>query len=84
LVETQPRLGEKAYTLFVSYQTSDIPSATIMVPVSDLFPGKEEEFVEQYNKAEGPLYEEWLKKRSELIRKDLEERRRRAPTTLTV
>jgi len=55
-----------------------------MVPVSDLFPGKEEEFVEQYSKAEGPLYEEWLKKRSELIRKDLDERRKRAPTTITV
>ena len=84
MVETQPRLGEKAYTLFVSYQTSDIPSATVMVPVSELFPGKEEEFAEQYRKAEGPLYEEWLKKRSELIRKDLDERRKRAPTTLTV
>jgi len=55
-----------------------------MVPVSDLFPGKEEEFVEQYRKAEGPLYEEWLKKRSQLIRKDLEERRKRKPTTITV
>jgi len=55
-----------------------------MVPVSELFPGKEEEFVEQYNKAEGPLYKEWLKKRGELIRKDLDERRKRAPTTITV
>jgi len=55
-----------------------------MVPVSDLFPGKEEEFVEQYRKAEGPLYKEWLKKRGELIRKDLDERRKRAPTTITV
>ena len=55
-----------------------------MVPVSELFPGKEEEFVEQYNKMEGSLYKEWLEKRSMLIRKDLDERRKRAPSTLMV
>jgi len=84
LVETQPTLGEKAYTLYVSYQTRDIPSATVIVPVSQLYPDKVEEFVEQYNKMEGALYKEWLKKRSMLIRKDLDERRKRAPSTLTV
>jgi len=84
LVETQPTLGEKAYTLYVSYQTRDIPSATVIVPVSQLYPDKTEEFVEQYNKMEGALYKEWLKKRNELIRKDLDERRKRAPSTLMV
>jgi len=55
-----------------------------MIPVSDLFPEKEEDFAKQYQERKGPLYEEWCKKRLEIIRKDLKERRERAPERVLV
>ena len=84
MVETRPTLETTAHSIILTYQTNDIPSATIMIPVSDLFPGKEEDFVKQYENRKGPLYEEWRKKRIEIIRKDLKERRERAPERVLV
>mgnify|MGYP005647246599 CR=1 FL=1 len=55
-----------------------------MIPVSDLFPGKEEDFVKQYQERKGPLYEEWRKKRLEIIKQDLKRRRERTPERVLV
>ena len=84
VVETRPTLETTAYSIVLTYQTSDIPSATIMIPVSELFPDKEEDFVKQYRERKGDLYAEWRKKRLEIIRKDLKERRERIPEKVLV
>jgi len=84
VIETRPTLETTAYSIILTYQTNDIPSATIMIPVSDLFPDKEEDFVKQYQEQKGPLYEEWRKKRLEIIKQDLKERRERTPERVLV
>jgi len=83
-VETRPTLTTKAYTIILTYQTRDIPSATLHIPVSELYPGKEEDFVKQYKAKKGPLYADWRKKRPEIIRKDLERRRKTVPERITI
>jgi len=84
LIETRPTLETLAYTLVLTYQTRDIPSATIMIPVSELYPDKGKEFVKQFRARSGDLYEDWKKRRLELIKKDLEERRKRMPERVLV
>lgn len=84
MIETRPTLETTAYSVVITYQTSDIPAATIMKPVEELFPGKVEEFIQQYRQRKGDLYEEWRRKRASLIRQDLKERRERSPERLLV
>jgi len=55
-----------------------------MIPISDLFPDKEEDFIKQYQERKGPLYEEWRKKRLDIIKHDLKERRERTPERVLV
>jgi len=84
VIETRPTLETTAYSIILTYQTDDIPSATIMIPISDLFPDKEEDFIKQYQERKGPLYEEWRKKRLDIIKHDLKRRRERTPERVLV
>jgi len=75
LVPIYPRPGEAFYSLPIVYTAEGMPPRRIELPLTEHFPGKEEEAREQIAKGEGPLYEEFLPHLRKAIREDLERRK---------
>ena len=84
LITGKPRIDKVAYTVYLTYQTEDIPSATVIIPV-DFIPEKQlDQFAKEFNAKKGRLYEKYLAVRNKAIREDLERRRAAAPSVIEV
>jgi len=68
-----------AYTIYTTYQTKDIPVATLITPVSEFLKEDLEKFREQFNARKGPLYTNWLAERAKRLKQDIVTRRERKP-----
>jgi len=66
------------------YQASDVPVATLSVPVSDLFKGRESEFAKQFYAKKGDLYDKWIEERRKRIREDLKRVRAQRAATIRI
>ena len=84
LIAGKPRIDKVAYTVYLTYQTEDIPSATVIIPV-DFIPEKQlDQFAKEFNAKKGKLYEKYVNVRKSTLKEDLERRRATAPSVIEV
>jgi len=84
IVELRPTPEKVVYHILLQYQAPRFVFGSLEVPVSQLFPEREEEFVEQFKAEKGSLYEEWLEKSKELIKEGFERRKAVKPRVIRV
>lgn len=84
VVTTQPGLESTFHTAIVTYQTEEIPSATVNIPLTEVFEEETETFLGQLERKKGPLYSKYIELRAAKIRADLKRRREEVPEKIRI
>jgi len=84
IISVYPRLGEEHKQVIVVYREEKLPTSSITIDLFDLFKEKQFDAASQIEKREGPLWKEYRKVESKLLREDIERRLLRKPEIITI
>jgi len=81
---TYPTVGQAFHTVNVNYHRDYDVVGTLFLPVTDWFKERTAEFLKQLAAEKGGLYDEYVKKRDQAIREDLDKKLAAKPRTVKV
>jgi len=81
---TYPAPAQPFYTVNVNYHKAFDVMGSLFLPVSDWYKERVQEFLKQLSAAKGALYDDYVKRRDQAIREDLQKRLATGPRRVVV